>query len=383
MPGVPLMAQPGIGAVGTQLPQTTPDRGAGGPFIRYARHASRPGYSRSGDAFGSTITQPLSSAPGYLRGLWLTVQCAGGTGAGAVAAADGPFNVIQFIQLKDPWGTPVITMTGWELAKVVNTYSGQAGLLTACDPAALPSFVAVNGTGGTFTFKVYLPLEAVIGYGVMSIGNSSVLPTLFIQYAASGTVYSTPPATTVGTLAITVDEDYYDIDPQNPVEPPGNGTSLQWSIAQGDQTIGSASSVRVRMPHTGGYLTTLALITRDSTGARIDAWNTTGRLRLYIDGIPQLDETFVERVDQMFISVGGAFTRPTGVVVYTFKRSLSQLNLGLLDTLETAMQTTPGTQLEIEMTPWATIGANAPASLNVVFGQIVPAGPLVQGLTEQ
>lgn len=376
------MAQPGIGAVGTALPQTTPDRSAGGPFIRYARHAARSGYTRSGDAFGATITNPISSAPGYLRGLWLTVVASGGVAGAqnAVASADAPFNVLGFVQMKDAWGTPIINMTGWELAKIINTYSGQAGLLTAADPAALPSFSAVAASGN-FTFKVYVPLEATVGYGVISVGNSSVLPTLFIQYAAAATVYSTLPGTTTPTLAITVDMDYYDIDPQNPVEPPGNGTTLQWTIAQGDQSVGQNSSTKVRLPHLGGYLTTLALIVRDSTGARVDAFNAAGRLRLYIDGIPQLDETFTERVDQMFMAQGGLFVRPTGVVVYSFKRSLSQLNLGLLDTLEEAMLTSPGTQIELEMTPWGAF-ANGPATVNVVYGQIVPAGPLAQGLIE-
>lgn len=380
MPGAQLMALPNIGAVGTTLPQTTQDNSPGGPFIRYARKAQRPGYSVSGLAFGSTITNPLSSAPGYLRGLWITLKASGGAGGSAVAAADAPWNAIQFLQLKDPWGTPVVTITGWELANIINAYSGQAGLLQAALPSALPSFSAMDANGN-FTYKVYVPLEAVIGYGLMSIGNASVLPTLFIQTAPSATVYGTPPATTVPTLAVTVDEDYLDVDPTNPVEPPGNGTSLQWSIAQGDQAIGSNSSVRVKLPHTGGFLTTIGLIIRDSTGARIDGWNTAGRIRLYIDGIPQYDETFLERVDTMFMQAGGAFARPTGVVVYSFKESVSQLNLGLLDTLETALQTTPGSQIEVEMTPWGAI-TNAPATLNVVYGQIVPAGPIAQGLGE-
>lgn len=377
--GAALMAQPGIGAVGTPLPQTVQDHSQGGPFIRYARDAQRPGYSRSGDTFGATITNPLSSAPGYLKGLFITVQASGGTGTVAVAAADAPWNVIQFLQFKDPWGTPVINLPGYELAQVVNPYSGQCGLLGAMNPAALPSFSAMS-TAGNFTFKIYIPIEATKGYGVMSIGNSSVMPTLFINYAPSSIVYTTLP-TTVPTLSITVDEDYYDVDPTYPVEPPGNGTSLQWSIATGNQGIGSGSSTRVQLPHTGGYLTLLGLVLRDSTGARIDGYNTTGRLRVYLDGIPQYDMTWLEWIDLIFIKAGGGMARPTGVVPIQFKSSLSQLNLGMLDTLEQAMQSTPGTQIEVEMTPWGTI-ANAPAQLNVVYGQIVPAGRIQQGLIE-
>ncbi len=374
-----LMAQPGVGAVGTPLPQTVQDHSQGGPFIRYARDSQRPGYTRSGDAFGATITNPLSSAPGYLKGLYVTVTASGGTGTAAIASADAPYNVLQFVQLKDPWGTPIVNVDGWSLAQVINPYSGQCGLLAAMNPASLPSFTALS-TAGNFQFKVYIPLEATKGYGCMSIGNSSVMPTLFIQYAPAATVYATLP-TGVPTLAITVDEDYYDVDPTYPVEPPGNGTSLQWSIATGNQSIGSGSSTRVQLPHTGGYLTLLGLILRDSTGARIDGYNTAGRLRVYLDGVPQYDMTWFEWLDLIFIKAGGGMARPTGVVPVQFKTSLSQLNLGLLDTLEQSLQTTPGTQIEVEMTPWGTI-ANSPAQLNVVYGQIVPAGRIQQGLIE-
>lgn len=381
MPGAQLVAQPGIGAVGTPLPQTTADTSPNGPFVRYARNAQRPGYGRTGDAFGISITNPLSSAPGYLKGLWITVTASGGAkGAATVeAAADAPFNVIQFLQLKDPWGTPVVTVPGWELAKVINTYGGQAGLFQAADPANLPSYSAPDANGN-FQFKVYVPLEAVKGYGVMSIGNSSVMPTLFINYAGSAVVYTTAPDT-LPTLAIQVDEDYYDIDPTNPVEPPGNGTSLQWSVAQANSTVGSQASQRLQLPHTGGFLTTLGLILRDSTGARIDGYNTTGRLRIYVDGIPQYDMTWLEWVDHMYMQQGGGFARPTGVVAVSFKTSLATAQLGLLDSQEQLMQTTPGTQIEVEMTPWGTI-ANAPATLNVIYGQIVPSGRIQQGFFE-
>jgi len=380
--GAQLVAQPGIGSVGTPLPQTTtPPRGQG-PFIRYARTALRPGFTRSGDAFGAVVTNPLPSAPGYLKCLWITVQAVAGTATTATASADAPYNVIQFLQFKDPWGTPIITTDGYALAQIINPYSGQAGLLAPALPQNLPSFSAVSATTGAFTFKVCVPVEGTRGLGVMSMGNASVLPTLFIQYASSAVVYTSISGGTVPTLSITVDLEYYDVDPTNPVQPPQNGTTLQWSVAQGDQTIGQNSSTRVKLPHLGGYLTTLAFLLRDAsaTNARVDAFNTSGRLRIYIDGVPQRDMLWQEVIDEMFI-VSGGLTRVTGLVVISFKRSLSQLNLGLLDTLEEALQCTPGTQIEVEMTPWGS-GGTSPYTANIYYGQFVPAGDLQQGLIE-
>lgn len=385
MPASQMVAQPGIGAVGTTLPQTTEPNTVSGPFIRFAKNANRPGYTVSGLAFGSTIDNPLPSAPGYAKGYWITVSATGGSGTATVAtAADAPFSAIQFLQFKDAWGTPIITLNGWEIADIVNMYSGQCGLLKAADITQLPSYSA-PATGasasGNFTFKFFLPLEANKGYGVLSVGNSSVLPTMHIQLAAAAAVYTTAP-TVLPTISVTVDLEYYDVDPQNPVQPPGNGSTLQWSSAQGNQSIGTGSSTRVILPHAGGYMSLLALEFRDSTGARTDAvFNTGGRIRLYIDGIPQLDYSWLELIDRIAIAYGAEFTRPTGLIVFPFKQALSQLNLGLLDTFEETLQTSPGTQLEIEMTPWGTF-ANAPVTVTAVYGQIVPAGPLSTGLVE-
>src|SRR5205807_2671295 len=138
---------------------------------------------------------------------------------------------------------------------------------------------------GAYAFHSYLPLEATKGYGVMSIGNASVLPTLALNLNAAATVLS-GTLTTLGALTLTVDEEYYDVDPANPVEPPGLGSTVQWTVIQGNQTVPSNATSRIQLPRTGGYLTTLILEVRDTTGARTDnVWNLAGRVRLYIDGV--------------------------------------------------------------------------------------------------
>lgn len=387
-------ASPQIGAAGTPQPQTTPQQPGSGPFLRYARAASRPGYNRSGDNFGAQITNPLAAAPGYLRYLDFQLSAVAGAGATApVAAADAPYNAVQLVQFKDPWGTPLITGGGYELLYILNKYAGQglSPLYPGNTVSQAPSFAAIqtsSGAGaGNFTIHSLIPVEGTKGYGVVSIGNSSVLPSLLMAYAASGTVYTTPPAT-LPTLTTTLDEFYYDIDPTNPVEPPGNGSTFQTAVVQGNQTIGSAASTRVQLPRTGGYLTSLILVLRDVNSARvadtpgsgIGFASATGRIRVYIDGVPRFDETYVQLIDRMFGMTDGT-PRDNGIAAYSFKLSLSQLNLGYLDSLEQALQTNPGTLIEVEMTPWGTIGA-PPATLNAIVTQLVPSGPIAQGLPE-
>jgi hypothetical protein len=104
-----------------------------------------------------------------------------------------------------------------------------------------------------------------------------------------------------------------------------------------------------------------------------------------LDGVPILDTRWDEFLDDMQIQFAGAGTgqwaRDTGVWAWTRKTCLSQESGGLFDTGETWLSTNPGTLIEVEGAPWATI-ANAPAVLSVLVGQVVPAGSLIQGLPE-
>jgi len=380
MPTALYAGNPNVGASARPQPQTA-DYATAGPFVRHARPAARPGYSYAiaTPANASQVTQPLAAAPGYLRRLDLTWQLAAGTTTTAAFAADGPYNVASFVSFKDPWGTPIFAGGGYELFFLIPKYSGQLWLMGAADVSSLPSFSSVVAGTGAFTFRTALPLEATKGYGVMSIGNASVLPTLAINTNPLATVL-TGTLTSPGALTLTVDEPYYDVDPAAPVEPPGLGTTVQWTVIQGNQSVPSNATNRIQLPRTGGYLTTLVLEVRDSTNARNDTYlNAAGRIRLYIDGVPYLDETFLEAQDRMY----GQFltARPNGVLAYSFKDSMSQVSLGFLDTLETVLLTNPGTLLEIEANPWGN-GSNAPATLYAIAGQLVPTGPIEQGLIE-
>ena len=283
------------------------------------------------------------------------------------------------MSFKDPWGTPIYSGPGYELFYLVPKFSGQLWLMGQADVSSLPSWSAVAAATGAFTFRTALPFEITKGYGCISIGNGSVMPTLAINTNPLATVLS-GTLTTPGTLTLTVDEPYYDVDPAAPVEPPGLGTSVQWAVVQGQSAITSGATQKIALPRLGGYLTTLIGEIRDATNARADTWLTAaGRLKVYIDGVPYLDESYLEMIDHM-AGVFGGTSRPAGVWAYTFKDSMSQLSLGLLDTLETVLLTNPGTLIELEGVPWGT--GTGPATLYAIAGQLVPTGPLEQGLVE-
>lgn len=363
-------------AAGKPQPQTTIEP-AGGPFIRHSQPGRRAQYDLTNVAFGATVTQPLVATPGYIRGYRLKFKASGGTGTSVTGAADAPFNCVSLVTLKDAFGTPLIVAPGYEALNLIPMYGGVFGAQATRDVTKLPSYSAIAAASGNFTFSSYLPLEFVKGMGVVSGANASLLPNLTMNLNASSAVYGTAP-TTAPTLEIQNDSDFYWLPEGVSIEPPGLGTTQQWIYQQATPSVGSNSTATVALPRMGGYLTSIILIMRDSTGARIDAWP--NRIRIYVDGVPLIDSDIQSIYDDMAIQFEGV-TRPTGVIAISRKTSLAQVDHGLLDTGETFLSTNPGTLIEIQGAPWGTI-ANAPATINCIVGQVVPSGTLIQGLPE-
>jgi len=370
---------------GRPQPQTTVES-PGGPFVRHSQRGRAPQYSVSGTAFGGIITQPLVARPGYFAALRVTVAATGGVNGtvNVATAADAPFSAHSLVTLKDAFGTPLIVAPGFETWNLISLFGGGFGINNKTnDISQLPSYSAPSvGSSGTgnFSFSGNLPLEFSKGYGVLSAANASLLPTLQFNVAASSAVYSTAPGT-LPTLTHTVDTDFYWLPEGVAVEPPGLGTTRQWILQQLNPTIGTSASARLQFPRLGGYLDSIILEARDSTGARISTvYNSSARMQFYVDGVPLIDSTYSEIQDDMAIQFGGV-TQPTGVIAISRKTSLNQQSLGLLDTGETFLSTNPGTLLEINQSPWGTV-SQTPAVMSALVGQVVPTGAIIQGLPE-
>ena len=363
---------------GRPQPQTTVEA-AGGPFIRHSQRGRAPQYVVSGTALGGIVTQPLVARPGYFCNFRVTQQVAGTTGT-VVMAADAPTNLNSLITLKDAFGTPLIVADGYTVSNLIGLYGGGYGVNNGTNLYSnLPGYSAPSGTGN-FTIDYALPLEFARGYGVLSGANASLLPTLQFNINTSGNIYASGATTTSTTVSTTVDTDFYWLPEGVAVEPPGLGTTRQWILQQLNPLVASNSSARLQFPRLGGYLDTIILIARDSTGARTDIYNTASRFILYVDGVPLMDSTVQEMYDDMWIQFG-AVARPTGVMAISRKTSLNQQSLGLLDTGEVYLSTNPGTLIEVSQSPWATF-SNGPATVSACVGQIVPTGAIIQGLPE-
>jgi hypothetical protein len=359
------------------------------------------------------VANPMVSSPGWNQGYRVLVTALDGTSTTVGAAsADAPWNYGQLVQLKDAFGTQLLSGPGYHIFYLVPLYGQQFGIMSdIASPQNSPAFQAMHvpagvGAQGGFQFSSYLAFEFAMGYGTISGANAALLPVLQINTNTQtvlipGSVYSASPSVS----QVVVDSDFYWL-PNVSVDPPGIGTTMQWIYQPCNPPIASQASQLVQLPRLGGYLSTIILDLRDSAGARVETNTTTNfgwpsRPKILIDGVPLVDSLFVTLQEDLAIATGvgslvgsaatstsattntGAAnsTRPLGTMALSYKTSMSQRALGLLDTGETYPSTNPGTQIEVGGFPWGQ-ATSAPMTLNALVGQIVPSGALVRGLPE-
>jgi hypothetical protein len=327
---------------GRPQPQTTAEP-AGGPFVRHAPDGRRSMYVASsasgGTANAQFVANPMVSSPGWNKGYRVLVNTSAGvptSGTQSNFSADAPFNFLQLVQMKDAFGTQLLTGPGYDIAYLVPYYSGQFGTDLMRNPAASPQFYpSYNGTtvviGGNFQFPTYFPFEFAKGYGVISGANAALLPVLqmnlntIANVIAASAGYGTSPTST-----ITVDSDFYWL-PNVPADPPGIGTTCQWIYQQCNPTIASGTSQIVQLPRLGGYLTGLILDLRNGFGARFTEGAATGnpgftvatganqaldtgvgwpaRPKIIVDGVPLIDTLIGTLLEDMAINSGiGAYS---------------------------------------------------------------------------
>jgi hypothetical protein len=391
---------PGGTVAGRPQPQTTAET-AGGPFIRHAPDGRRAQYVATTGASG-LISNPTVSMPGYAKGYKLQTALTLLSGSTSpVPVADYPDTFYTLVQMKDAFGTQLITGPGYQALRLTNLYSGQFGTDLMRDPQNSPVQTVYNthtAKTSTVTFSRYLAFEFAKAYGVISGANAALLPVLQLNTGAASALGT---FTTINSAQETLDSDFYWL-PSAPADPPGLGTTCQWILQPANPTIASSANQLVQLPRMGGYLTMLILELRGSTGLRQadSAWPT--RPKVIVDGVPLIDTLFTTWEEDIAISTGigagaayvayGASAsatqsgtipvpRPAGTIGLNRKTSLSQRDFGLLDTGEIFLNTNPGTQLEVAGYPWGT-QASGPSTLNAMVGQVVPSGTLIQGLPE-
>lgn len=399
---------PGGTVAGRPQPQTTVEQ-SGGPFIRHAPDGRRAQYVDT-QGYSGFMSRPTVSMPGYCKGYRILFAGSGGVNAatGPTVSPDAPWNFAQLVQMKDAFGTQLLTGPGYPILYEVPLYSGTFGTDEMRGPQNSPQQTVYNTTASatalTWQFASYIAFEFAKAYGTISGANAALLPVLQINLAPQSALFTANAPTTAMTWTETLDSDFYWL-PSMPTDPPGLGTTQQWVYQPSNPTIPSAGSQLTQLPRLGGFLTVLILELRDSAGARLteNGGNNQGwpvRPKLVVDGVPLVDTLFTTWQEDLAISMqigassanvvsaaGGTQSgtvqtpRPSGTYAISRKTSLAQRDFGLLDTGEIFLNTNPGTQLEIAGFPWGTVNSG-PMTLNAIVGQVVPSGALIQGLPE-
>lgn len=361
----------------SRMPQTTGSpsgTGGGVPFSRLSRQMQILGPASAGFAYGALWTPILKPVGGYMRYIDFTIVGSGGTQtSGAIGGGDWPWALIQNLFLRDPFGQPIIQADGYSLY-LINVYGGQCGMLGfGNQPTAMPSYVITGVAAGNVTASFDIPFEMdSSGYCSLASMNASSQPQLQVQLNTAAGAYAggTPPSTgTPATFTLSADENFWGAPVDHPeVAPPDVGSSAQWSVARAQSTVFTNAFQRIVLPRVGTWIHTLILVLRDSTNLRVDAWPTSD-LSLWVDGVPVLFETFLEHQDNMFRYFG--VTRPTGVIVYTFRNSV-QWAVSNADTYDLLLPTTPATLLEIAGT-FGT-GGTPPYTIQAITGELFPVG---------
>jgi hypothetical protein len=353
--------------------------------------------------WGTQVTLPLVPVSGYFRRFRVTVTATGGTGTTSLTglSADAPWNCIQQVIVKDASGNVNIeNLPGWEAMKLVPIMSGSYGLENYLDPARFPFYSGISTTTatnlGNFQFQSWLPLEfGREGVGCVGGDNASVLPTIFWTTNTYATVYPfTFAASVPPTLNIQVDADFWWNPDAADVIPDGLGSSRQYNLLPCTPTVQNASAAIVTVPKFGGgFVDSIALECRDSLLARTDtAWPI--RVQLVVDNVTYINEAIDQLIADMYVNLqffsnadpyyaaGQAETigaRPKGILIFSFRAGLSQIDTGILQSGENYISTTPGTNIQFNGTGWRNqfADSNTPYTMYVVLGLVVPAGTLV------
>lgn len=217
----------------------------------------------------------------YLEAVIFDVTLAtSGNAATTVLAADSPWQVIAQIKLDDPAGQSIIApITGYQLY-TLNKYLPD----TECsfDPKGDAAYYApsTGGTGGSFSFRLVLPIEHrrrdALGALNNSAANQRYLITINI-IAAFATLYTTPPTTNATSISVQFYQEYWTSPPntittaqgasQVQASPSGLGTVAFVRFERHNEVSGGGQP-QIQLNNVGDYISSLIFTLRDTAGAR-------------------------------------------------------------------------------------------------------------------
>ncbi len=218
----------------------------------------------------------------YMRSLLLYVQATGGGGTTtATFNADGPFNALSYIRVKQPNGQTMYSVSSGFHAAMIHKY-GLVRPQDYAEPKLNPLYVGpkattTTDTTGNFAFVLRIPFELDLRDALGALPNKDAAAPFTLELGLNSTtsVYSTAPVT-APTIKITPVLEAYDQPPemldgkQVETTPPNMNTLQRWT-EQSVTTVSGAFDTRVRK--LGNYVRELIFITKNSSSVRQTAAN--------------------------------------------------------------------------------------------------------------
>jgi hypothetical protein len=206
------------------------------PFARAAKKHIELGQTFvTPSPWGGSIQADVPSY-GFLSGVCVTINAAGGSGTATVTAKeDAPWSVIKNILFSDTNGAPIFNLDGYS-AFLAMKYGGI--FLFSVDGTTFAFSAVVTGANasGNFKIKVYIWQEfSRDGLGVLANGDASAKYHLNISLGAPADVYGVAPTnpptlnTSIELLARSKPNQTDAFGKQQQVLPPSPGTIQYWT----------------------------------------------------------------------------------------------------------------------------------------------------------
>lgn len=214
-------------------------------------------------------------AIGYLRNLVIRVEASGGTGGAPAVTVneDCPFNLIKNIQLTEPNGAQIVTLTSGHSLAMVNKYGGYF-TPNGADPRAnarvFSNFTSTFASAG-FIARIPLELNQRNALGALANQNAAATFKLRLTLAGTGDLGTGTFPTTLPTVRVRVYTEAWDqpelsmAGQQNQTSPPAINTTQFWTEQVFNVTAGLQT---LRMSRVGNYIRNLIFIYRGTSNLR-------------------------------------------------------------------------------------------------------------------
>ena len=350
--------------------------GGGNPFWEVSNlfaQSNKQGLISAYQLGTSTLDGGGQINPGnFLRGLRLLVRTTT-AGAGIVAQADGPFNLIKQAGLENVDGSEILYNV---IGGYAHTQAQRFFRPWLQDPAASYDYT-YNATTVSYTQRLFPEVRQQLGVLENTDTRSQYnwSQTVNTEAAVCGAATTAPTVSVTPYVDMWAQPDAEDLEkvPNQQIPP---GANLQTKLRHQTFTLnGAGSDNNFLSTLTGNAVRAMLLIVRDSNGARQDYLSNPIQWQLDQRNLGTLSPDIVFQWAEDFYRSYGGVSRPTGV--YPFPRFYSPGNLYGQGWLYTANSTA----LSWESST-ASAGVNLPGTVELLQEEVYATGPVDPSLID-